>query len=149
MAQYRTILTFLSLDDLPTEPAQMVASLLAHCAEVPEQSSSYLIKLQTKERHKQFVKRADMQSVVSAWLAEVSTRDIFEALPTFTKTTSTSETVEAQFEQFVGFADSVLRSFAPWLLRAIDTLKYFGSDAAKQFEWRQLAERLEKREEVP
>lgn len=145
----RTLIDFLSEDDLSTDSAMLIASALAHCAEVPEQNSSYLIKLQTKDKHRQFVKKTDLQSIISAWLADVPTRDIFEALPTFLKTNSNEETIEAQFEQFVGFTDSVLRQFSPWLLRAMDALKNFGSDSAKNLEWRALAERLEKRESAP
>lgn len=142
----RTLVSFLGRDDLPTEPSDMVASALAHCAEVPEQSSPYLIKLVTKERHKQFVKRSDLHGVISAWLSGQPTREVFEALPTFQKTSSSADSVEVEFEKFVGFVDSVLRSFAPWLMRAMDTLKDFGSDQARTFEWRPLAERLEQRE---
>lgn len=142
----RTLVSFLLRSDLPTEPADIVASSLEHCAEVPEQTSLYLIKLVTKERHKQFVKRSDLHGVVAAWLSGQPTRGIFEALPTFLKTSSSTESVEVEFEKFVGFVDSVLRSFAPWLMRAMDTLKAFGSDEAKLFEWRPLAARLEQRE---
>lgn len=142
----RTLVSFLSRSDLPTEPTNIVTSALEHCAEVPEQTNSYLIKLVTKERHKQFVKHSDLDSVVAAWLSGQPTREIFEALPTFQRTSSSNESVEIEFEKFVGFVDSVLRSFAPWLMRAMDTLKTFGSDEAKLFEWRLLAERLEQRE---
>lgn len=142
----RTLVSFLRRSDLPNEVADMVAASLEHCAEVPEQTSHYLVKLVTKERHKQFVKRSDLHGVVAAWLSGQSTRGIFEDLPTFQKTSSNADSIEVEFEKFVGFVDSVLRSFAPWLMRALDTLKAFGSEDTKSFEWRQVAVRLEQRE---
>lgn len=42
------------------------------------------------------------------------TREIFEALPTFQKTSSSADSVEVEFEKFMDFVDSVLRSFAQW-----------------------------------
>jgi helicase len=142
----RKLVEFLNEETLSLNPIQLVANALKQFSGVPEQSNHYLIKICESDSHRQFLKSADLASVVSFWLSGRSTREIFESLPTFIKTKSKPESIEAQFENFVGFVDSVMQSFAPWLMRSMDVLKTFGTEAAQNFDWRGLAEKLENRE---
>lgn len=139
----RQIIAFVSALETSTSPASLVADALCQFASVPEQTNAELIKICTQDKHKIFLKKDDLASVIGSWLSGIKTREIFEALPTFKKTSSNTDTKEAQFEIFVGFADSVLGTFAPWLLRAMDTLKQFGNETSQSFEWHTLSEMLE------
>jgi helicase len=145
----RKLVEFLNIETLSFVPNELVAIALKQFANLPEQSNAYLIKICEKESHRQFLKIADLADVANSWLTSKSPREIFESLPTFTTTKSNSETVETQFEYFVGFIDSVMRSFAPWLLRSMDVLKAFGTESVQNFDWRNLAEKLENREGGP
>lgn len=142
----RRMLTFLQHDALPDEPAKIIADVLEHLFDVPEQSSFYLRKLVGQPRHTQFTKKEDLPAVCSAWLAGADPREIFEQLPHYKATKSSAETIEDQYEKFVGFVDGALRSFAPWSIRALNTLKSFGSDHAKRYMWESLLHKLELRE---
>lgn len=146
-ASVRRMLVFLNQPVLPTESGPLVAGLLVELADLPEQGSPYLAKIVQGGRHKAFMKKPDIPGVVTSWLAGASPRTVFEELPTFQTTSSSSETIEDQYEKFLGFIDLVLRNFAPWAIRALATLKDFGSDAAKNLDWKNLVDRLEAREQ--
>ncbi len=146
-ATVRAIVAFLNEENLPTEPHLIMAVALHRVALSPEQNSAYLRKIFSKERHNSFMKKEDLSSTLLSWVAGMTPRDIFEQLPQFKKSKSAPESVEKQFEDFVGFSDSVLRSFCPWLMRAIDTLKSFGNEQAQRVDWRMLAQALEAREQ--
>lgn len=142
----RKIVRFISQDGLTWETPQLISAALIALATAPEQRSPYFRKICNSDAHRSFLRKEDLPSAIALWLLGATPRQVFEELPQFKKFRGKAETIEKQFEDFVGLIDSVFRSFAPWTIRGIDSLKNLGTVEAMAFNWRGVAEILEDRE---
>ncbi|WJF89743.1 DEAD/DEAH box helicase [Paraburkholderia bonniea] len=140
----REIVRFISSEQFPSEPAILLENVLVTFSQIPEQSDKLLRKICGDGAARSFMRTADIRSVIEQWLSGRQPREIFDDLPKRKSSTAQQPYVEAEFDKFIGMTDAVLRSFLPWLLRAIGTLCDFGSlQAAFAVDWRGLANSLE------
>ncbi len=134
---------FLASPSFPDGTA-LYENLLGQFYDIPEQSDDNLRKILSGASHKNVVKASSLQKMLSGVLEPKDLRVVFESLRSRTSVAK-PDNVEKKFESFVQLVDSVVGHFLPWLLRGLQTLAPFGSAAAAQVRWSDMARDIEAR----
>ncbi|MGN6828916.1 DEAD/DEAH box helicase [Paucibacter sp. M5-1] len=141
----RAILRFLSESRAPLQDPEFLCSLLVTFGRIDEQPNYILHKVVGQDKHLFPMKEADLPYVIRAFLNGVDVRKIFDGLPARATSKASPDNVDKKFDEFVTFVDSVMASFLPWLLRAMDLLAPFAHPDARDGNWLSLAVALEAR----
>ncbi len=139
----RRMVEFLSADAFEVGPP-LFTKLLSDFHDIPEQSNHVLQKIFSGMSHKNVLKEHNLESMLQELLTRSDRRRVFESLRN-PKSTAKEDTVETMFEDFVAFVDSVVGNFLPWLLRGLESISPYGSEAASDIDWAGMAREIESR----
>lgn len=148
----RAIMTLFS-EALPSggRPA-LIGWMIVELGQLPEQSNRNWRKEVQKPNRSCRVKTSDAQYAVEGWLSGKSLLDIFVDLPGVKKSKSkvtVSEWLEGldepvqwdeDFDAFVDWVNTVIASFASWLMRSCSELSAQTDGWALQVDWGQLSD---------
>lgn len=140
-ATCRRMAAFLARSEFPTAPT-LYALLLKEFYDIPEQSEDNLRKVLSGATHRNVVKASNLEKLLSSVLEPKDLRQVFESLRP-SKSKAQPDFIERQFEGFVQLVETVIGHFLPWLLRGLQTLAPFGSTAASEVEWSEMARAIE------
>jgi helicase len=139
----RRMVEFLSTDAFEMGPA-LFAKLLSEFNAIPEQSIDVLRKIFSGTSHKNVLTALNLEGMLRELLMPIDRRTVFENLRSPTSKAK-ADTVETMFEDFVAFVDAVVGNFLPWLLRGLESISPYGSEAASDIEWAGMACEIESR----
>jgi hypothetical protein len=149
-----------------------VAYLLESLGALPEQQNRKFAKLLKAHRERTAtgkgrkgkpplcVRIEDLPIIVTDWLAGKKPLDVFKNLPANIRSTRKPPIAEwlsgldeptgwdDEFENFCDFQRDTLQVFMPWLLRACEILTPFLPVAPTFYNWKELAETMERDERV-
>ncbi|WP_390349019.1 hypothetical protein ACFJIS_15035 [Variovorax boronicumulans] len=92
--------------------------------------------------HKNVLTVRNLEGMLRELLAPIDRRKVFDNLRSPTSKAK-ADTVETMFEDFVAFVDTVVGNFLPWLLRGLESISPYGSEAASDIEWAGMAREIE------
>lgn len=139
----RRMVEFLSADAFEVGPP-MFAKLLGDFNAIPEQSNDLLRKIFSGESHRNVLTARNLEGMLREVLTPIDRRKVFENLRN-PNSKAKADTVETMFEDFVAFVDAVVGNFLPWLLRGLESISPYGSEAASDIEWAGMARKIESR----
>jgi helicase len=139
----RRMVEFLFADEFEVGPP-LFAKLLGEFNSIPEQSNDVLRKIFSGRNHRNVLTARNLEGMLGELLLPMDRRKVFENLRSPTSQAK-ADTVEAMFEDFVAFVDSVIGNFLPWLLRGLESISPHGSEAAADIEWAGMAREIELR----
>ena len=139
----RRMVEFLSADAFEVGPP-LFAKLLGHFNDIPEQSNDVLRKIFSGMSHKNVLTADKLEGMLRMLLTPIDRRKVFENLRS-PASKAKADTVETMFEDFVAFVDTVVGNFLPWLLRGLESIRPYGSEAASVIEWAGMARGIESR----
>lgn len=137
----RRMVEFLSADDFEVGPP-LFTKLLREFYDIPEQSNDVLRKIFSGINHKNIVTASNLEGMLKELFTLGDRRTVFDSLRS-PKSVAKAETVETMFEDFVAFVDTVVGNFLPWLLRGLECISPFGSEAASYINWADMAREIE------
>ncbi|WP_313633850.1 DEAD/DEAH box helicase [Massilia timonae] len=121
----RTILQFLNEEDFPSSTPDLIAKVLLYFSLIPEQQDHYLRKVCTEPKQRSFLKSSDLSEVLRKNLGGHPIREIFEELPARIKSNASDDYIEKEFDKFSQATESVIPTFASWILRGISMMSSF------------------------
>lgn len=139
----RRMVEFLSADAFEVG-APLFTKLLSDFNDIPEQSNDVLRKIFSGMNHKNVLTARNLEGMLQELLVPSDRRKVFENLRSPTSKAK-ADTVETMFEDFVAFVDTVVGNFLPWLLRGLESISPYGSEAASDIEWAGMAREIESR----
>jgi helicase len=139
----RRMVKFLTADAFEVGPP-LFTKLLRDFHGIPEQSNDVLRKIFSGMVHKNVLTEYNLEGMLQELLSPSDRRKVFESLRSPTSKAK-ADTVETMFEDFVAFVDTVVGNFLPWLLRGLECISPYGSEAAADIKWAGMAREIESR----
>lgn len=148
----RAIMNLFSEITQPGDQASLIGRMIVELGQLPEQPNRNWRKEVQKPNRSCRVKTTDAQYAVEGWLSGKSLLDVFVELPGVRKSKSkvtVSQWLEGldepvqwdeDFDTFVDWTNTVLVSFASWLMRSCSELSAQTDGWARQIDWDQLSE---------
>lgn len=137
----RQMVEFLSAEAFQLGP-HLFAKLLEDFHDIPEQSNEVLRKIFSGANHRNVVSSRNLEGMLEELLRPTDRRLVFDNLRSPTSK-AMADTVETMFEDFVAFIDAVVGNFLPWLLRGLESIGPYGSQAASSTDWAGMAREIE------